>query len=189
MLSGPELLLRYGLHRRLELRLGLPDYGRAVAAGKGVSGVGDTYLGAKLSLGALPAVGAIALVPAFSLPLGGGARSSRSVDPEVKLVSARSLGAIGDLSLMSYALWTTGDDGRYVAFQQTASFGHDLTERVGLFVEYAGNFSRVASADHVAHTGLAFALGPRAQVDVHGGLSMNGPDRQPFIGVGFAARY
>jgi len=47
-LSGPEVLVRWGLSERLELRIGLPDW---VDPRGGSSGVGDSSIGAKFQFG------------------------------------------------------------------------------------------------------------------------------------------
>lgn len=187
--SGPELLARYGLRRRIELRLGLPDYGRAVTRGRAVSGFGDTYVGVKLPLGPLPGGSELALIPAVSLPSRRAPLSSGSVDPELKLTWSRALARGTDLSLMAFGLWTTADDRRRAVLQQTVSLGHDLGERLGMFIEWAGTFARGASADHVAHVGLAYLIGADMQVDIHGGASVNGTDHAPFIAGGYSVRF
>ena len=83
--SGPELLLRYGLRRRVELRFGLPDYARESLPNNIASGFGSTYLGAKLALGSFRGVGEVAIIPAVSVSLGNGTFTSRSVDPALKM--------------------------------------------------------------------------------------------------------
>jgi hypothetical protein len=183
----PELLLRYGMTRQTELRFGLPSYSQVNSAGGTTARFGDGYVGIKHQLGPLPDGSDFALIPALNLP-SRNEFSSGSLDPEIKICWSRSIGSKSSLSLMGYALWTTGTSGRVLSFQQTASFGQELTERLGAFFEYAGTFARAASPEHVAHIGLVYRPTVDQQFDIHGGMTLNG-DRNPFIAGGYSVRW
>lgn len=159
--SAPELLLRYGLAPRSELRLGLPDYKSS-----------ETYLGAKFQLDGF------ALIPAVTL-------SSSSSDPELKICWSTEIGGGWSVASMAYGLWTD----RTFVFQPTVSFGKSLADRVGMFIEYAGTFIRTEQPDHVAHLGFTYQPTPNTQFDINGGFSMNGRDRNPFIAAGYSVRF
>lgn len=185
LLSGPELLFRYGLTERTELRLGLPDYGRLNIDGDLTTGFGDTYVGIKYQLGPAKNGDDWALIPAVSLPSHRDPLSSGSVDPELKVCWSRDLGGKWALSMMAYGLWTA--DG--FVFQPTASFGRELSPRLGMFLEYAGTFQKDGIPDHIAHAGLAYRLNDNCQIDVHGGFSLNSSDRAPFLAAGYSVRF
>jgi hypothetical protein len=187
--SAPELLFRYGYASRAELRLGLPDYNRLRADGETFYGFGDTYLGAKFQLGPLPNGDDLALIPAVSLPSDTDF-SSGSVDPELKVCWSRDIGGKWSVAAMAYGLWTTGEnEDRIFVFQPTISFGRELTERLGMFIEYAGVFVRQSRPDHIAHLGFAYRPTPKSQFDLHGGIFLNGSDRNPFIAAGYSIRF
>lgn len=187
--TGPELLTRYGLSDRSELRLGLPDYGRMRVAGRNRHGFGDTYLGAKFQIGPLKNGDDVAVIPAVSIPSGNANFSSGSTDFELKICWSTSLGAKWTLAAMAYGLWTTNDGDRALVYQQTASFGRELTDKLAMFIEYAGSFQKFGQPDHVAHAGFVYQPSANTQVDIHGGFSMNGPDRTPFIAAGYSIRF
>jgi len=187
VLSGPELLLRYGVRRRLELRLGVPDLARRWAGGRWSDEVGDAYIGAKVALATRPEGDALGLIPGLSLPSGRTAGSSRSADPELKVTASHPIGAEAGLSAMSYGIWASDTGQRRAVLQQTASFDRRLLGPVDGFLEYAGTFT-TATPDHVLHAGIEWAIGPGLQVDVHGGVSV-GRDRAPFIAAGYSRRF
>lgn len=89
-LGAPEMLLRWGIGRRTELRLGLPDFVHTRGSEHG-DGFADTYLGFKQQLGAARSGLGLALIPAVSLPTGARRLTSGRVDPEVKLAWSRPL--------------------------------------------------------------------------------------------------
>lgn len=184
----PEALLRLGAWARTEIRIGLPSYGSSRSAGTTRSGFRDTYLGAKFQVGPLANGNDLAFIPAVSLPSGEGEFSSGSVDPELKVCWSQQISSIWTLSLMSYGLWTTAEDGRRLVFQQTASFGRELSPRLAVFLEYAGSFEKSLVPDHVAHCGIVYRLSIDQQFDLHGGISVTG-DRRPFLAAGYSVRW
>jgi hypothetical protein len=188
VLGLPEALLRYGMCRRTELRLGLPSHGRFSSASLTTTGFSDTYVGVKHQIGPFSDGSDFALIPAVTLPSHDSPFSSGSLDPEIKICWARGIGSKWSLSVMSYGLWTTDASGRVLSFQQTASFGRELSERLGVFFEYAGTFTKRANEEHVAHVGFAYRPTPDQQFDIHGGITMNG-DRSPFIAGGYSVRW
>lgn len=187
--SGPEALLRYGAGPRTEFRLGIPDINWQRAGGQSSNGFGDIYIATKLQMGPLKNGDDFALIPAVNLPSRDTNFSSRSVDPELKVCWGRDLKHGWGVSAMAYGLYTTDAQGRLFVFQQTISFDHDLSERLAMFTEYAGTFSARTDPDHVAHIGFLYLLSPDVQIDIHGGVSMNGSDHKPFLAAGYSVRY
>lgn len=188
-LSGPEALFRYGFRPKVEMRIGLPDYNVARAGGRRFTGFGDLYLGAKLQLGPLRDGSDLSIIPAVFVPDGNRDFSSGAVDPELKVCYRRDLGGPWGLSVMEYGSLPTVDGRHRFTFQQTASLGRELTERLGMFVEYAGTFSRFDRPEHVAHVGLAYRPSRDSQFDVHGGETLGGSDRRPFVAGGYSMRF
>ena len=183
-LSGPEAVLRYGLREDLELRLGLPDYNLARIGERRFEGFGDTYVGAKVRLGA-PFLGFdVGLIPGVFLPSGRRGFTSGTVDPELQVCLSRSLGGPWSLGVMEYGFYS----GERFAFQQTAVLGRELGRGLDAFVEYAGTFARDGRPDHVAHIGVTHLLTRDSQVDIHGGQSLVG-DPRPFVGAGYSVRF
>jgi outer membrane putative beta-barrel porin/alpha-amylase len=180
----PEALMRVGLLPRLELRLGFPDLVRVpdLEGGNQIQ-QGDSYLGAKIQLGPDGAPFGFAVIPAVSLPTGGDLVTSDSVDPEIVLTWSRDLGEVWSLGgIVGHA---RSDDGATTF--PTVSLARSLGERTGTFLEWAAEL--VDGEDsHLIHHGYTFALGPNAQLDLHGGGGLTDSAPDFFIGAGFAFR-
>ena len=187
-LSGPEVLFRYGTSESTELRLGLPDYNYSISHARSHAGFGDTYLGVKYRFFSDKDYGDIALIPAVSIPSDDETFSSGSYDPELKLTWSFDLSASWSLSVMTFGVWTSEDGNRTFPVQQTASLGHQLSETLAMFLEYAGTFSADDPPEHVLHSGLAYFITRDFVVDAHAGFTVNGSDQAPFVACGFAFR-
>jgi hypothetical protein len=187
--NAPELLLRYGLARRTELRLGLPDYIRVRGSGSRASGFGDTYVGFKHQLGPNGAPYGFALIPAVTLPTGGDQVSSDRVDPEIVLTWTRDLSEVWSVGGILGFAWPTEDDERNSTFFPTVSFGRPLSARWGMFIEWAAEFPERGGDVHLLHHGYTYALSRVSQADVHLGLGVSRAAPDFFIAGGYAIRY
>jgi hypothetical protein len=183
----PELLLRWGVLERTELRLGLPQYFRVRGAGR-TDGFGDTYLGLKHQLG--PWRGwDFAIIPAVSLPTGARAFTSDAVDPEVKLTWARDLAERWSLSGMFAFYWPTEGERRNFTWQNTLSLAYSLGERWGTFLEYANAFPKRGGDQHLLHHGYTYAVTQTSQLDMHFGFGLSDAAPDFFIGAGYSHRF
>jgi Putative MetA-pathway of phenol degradation len=188
VLNAPELLLRYGLAPRTELRLGLPDYVRVRGNGQRVGQFGDTYLGVKQQLGPPGARYGLALIPAVILPTGGRAVTSDHVDPEIVLAWARDLSKAWSVGgILGYA-WPTEEGRRNDTFIPTVSFGRSLSDRWGTFFEWAAEFPKRGGDVQLLHHGYTYALRSNSQLDVHFGVGLTRAAPDFFIGAGYAFR-
>jgi Putative MetA-pathway of phenol degradation len=186
--NAPELLLRYGVASRTELRLGLPDYVRVRGNGQRVGQFGDTYLGVKQQLGPPGARFGLALIPAVTLPTGGSQLTSDRVDPEIVLAWSRDLSAAWSVGgIFGYAR-PTEDGSRNDTFFPTVSFGRALSDRWGTFFEWAAEFPERGGDVHLFHHGYTYALRSNSQLDLHFGVGLTRAAPDFFIGAGFAVR-
>jgi hypothetical protein len=176
--NAPEALVRLGVLRGLELRLGV-DY--VWPAGRLSEGeAADGYAGAKLELPLGGAVG-LALIPALTVPDFG----EDDVDAELVLAWSRELASPWSVGGIVGHLWE--DDRRRNAVTATVSLGAAIGQRLGTFFELAAEWSREEGAGLVHH-GYTVGLGPDLQLDLHGGLGLAGEAPDLFIGAGFALR-
>src|SRR5262245_52025162 len=137
--SMPAGLLRLGLSRRVELRLGGDGYLSQTDGTVRQSGYSDFDLGAKVGLLDEPAAGFdMAIIPMLSMPTGSAGFTSGAFDPTLKLTFARSLPAGFGLSGNVNVSSVSDDLGRFGqrAFSLTA--GHDLVAGWGGFLEVYG---------------------------------------------------
>lgn len=187
-ISGPEALARYGLAERVELRFGLPDHVCNRVDGVRSSGWADGYLGAKIQLGPLPNGDDLALVPGFSIPSRSEEFSSRAADPELLVCWSRDLSDGKSIATTTGIGWPTEDGRRRASVFQTFVYGFEVDAHVGAFVEWVGAFAPRAEPEYLFHTGLTYRLSPGVQFDLHGGITLNGSDRRPFVGIGAVVR-
>lgn len=199
--EGPGTLLRYGLARRLELRLAWPGRveiePRREAGGGRVSGTGDPEVGFKLALaeerGTLPIT---ALLVHATLPVGDERFGSPRADLSVRLAAAHTLGArtgLGwNLGIESASLEDErGEAHTLTRFVYSTAFGYDLGERWGLFVELFGDLpaSDPEPAAHAIDGGVTFALRPGVQLDAAAGFGYSGGAPDFFAGLGLSLRF
>jgi hypothetical protein len=188
ILNAPELLLRYGLGPRTELRLGLPDY--LLARGHERFGqFGDTYLGVKQQLRPSGARTALALIPAVVLPTGGKRVTSHRVDPEFVLAWSQELSAVWSVGGILGLAWPTEQSKRNRTFSPTISFGRTLSSRWETFFEWAAEFPDRGGNVHLFHHGYTYSVTRASQADLHFGFGLSRAAPNFFIGGGFAVRH
>ena len=198
--DAPGTLLRYGMHPRVELRLAWPGNveveTRTAGTTERISGVGSPELGMKFHLaseaGARPEV---ALLAHVVLPVGDEEVGSERADPSVRLSVAHTLSERLSLG------WNVGhesasfeDDrgqvhtlGRWI---YTAALGISLAERWGAFVELFGTLpaSDPGPATSSLDGGVTFLVTPRLQLDLAGGVGLDGDAADRFVGFGVSFR-
>ena len=143
-LDGLETRLRFGIARRTEQRLGVPDCFYDRGRPEHASGFGDLIVGAKQQLGPLPGDFQLSMIGAVSLPTGTSGASSGGVDPEIKFPWSRELTGPWSIGDMWSAFWTTEDSRRNFTWEPSFYIERQLTKGVDAFVEYgATTFSTV----------------------------------------------
>ena len=157
-----------------------------------MQGASDLSLGFKLKLadqeGLRPHFGVIA---ELSLPIGGAPATSGDVDPAVKLLWAYDLGeslsVAGNLNLAV----PTQDAHRFVQAAASLSVAAALTERLGTYIEYFGEYpaSDGEDAAHVLNGGFTFLINDNLQIDIRAGFGLNDEAPDLFAGVGFSVRF
>ncbi len=184
-LAAPELLLRMGLARRLELRLGAPD---AVVSDASTTpldlDIGEGYLGFKVQLGRDGAPWGAALIPAVTFPMS----DEEDLEAIPEMVATWTTDLPRDMSLggiVGYAWLEQADAGADVLVP-TVSRGIPVADNVGAFFEWAAEFSDGVDSAHLFHQGFTFAISPRFQLDVHYGVGLTEPAPDFFLGAGFA---
>ena len=191
--ATPETLIRIGLLRALELRLGFSGYQWEDFDGGGNPdrGMGDLDVGLKWKLweemGWRPQT---ALLLGISLPTGAKGFSSERVDPSFRFLFAHTL---SDRLSMGYNLgvaWETSDeDGERetsALLQYTWTLGMSLTDRWGSFFELFGDVPLDSSggAAHSADVGLTYLLRENLQLDAAVGVGLSSEADDWFITAG-----
>ena len=189
VLDFPELLLRYGLLEKTELRLTLPNYFHHLPEPNGAaSGFGDLAPGVQQQLG--PIAGFDLWFIAFlSLPTGAEAISSHGYDPGLQLPWARSLSANWTFEGQLAAYWPTQDGSRNYTSEMTLLLDRQLTAPWDAFIEYAGDFPRRGGSSQLLHLGTAYKPAPRQQVDLHAAVGLSDAAPRWYVGVGYSCLF
>lgn len=186
----PEVLFRYGLTDRLEMRFAPANYNQLRSeGGKIVSGFGDSYIGAKYQLGPFRDGTELSLIPAVFVPWGERGMSSGGVDPEIKICVARGIGSGRSLSGMLYLANPTDEGRRNFTTQSTLSLGQPIADRVGSFLEFSNVTPRRGATENLLHTGFTYQPTPNQQFDFHFGLGLNYAAPRGFIAGGYSVRF
>jgi len=186
VLDFPELLLRYGLLQKTELRLTLPNYFHNLPAPNGAaSGFGDLAPGVQQQLG--PLAGFDLWVIAFlSLPTGAQAISSHGYDPGLQLPWARSLSASWTVQGQLAAYWPTQDGSRNYTSEVTLLLDRQLTGPWDASIEYVGDFPQRGGSSQQLHVGTAYTLTPHQQLDVHAAVGLSEAAARWYVGLGYS---
>jgi hypothetical protein len=193
-----EVLLRYGLNQRTELRVGLNSFQLVRDSVNGnVSGKDEPSLGFKwqLSQGSEEfrlAKPQVALIAATSLPVGNRNLREKRLQPGVKLCLAWDVTErLGMASNLNYDYASAGGE-RFNQFSASLSLAYSLTERVGTFFEVYGFVPDSPNGPDTKYfnTGLTYLVNPDFQLDARVGVGLNNPAAPDyFVGVGAARRF
>ena len=196
--SVGELLLRVGVAGRVELRFGFNSYLHHVATLASDSGLEDSSLGLKFKLidggsGMGLAHPTIAVLVSTTLPTGNSAVTSSAVQPELRLAVGWDLtDRVSMGTNLGYAyLNDVLVDERFNAIGATFTVGYGLTERIGTYLEYFGEYGIIQDGprDHYVNGGTTFLINANTQLDARIGYGLNGLDDDFFVGFGTAVRW
>lgn len=191
-MTSPELLMRVGLSKRVELRLGGDGLVTQRIPGKSmVVGYSDFEIAAKVViLEAGHRRPAISLIPLISAPAGSPFFSSGAWDPTLKIAIGKDLpkgfSASGNVDFSSL----TTPEGRFLQTAWSVSVDHPLGRGFGAYWEVFGftPWDKGSSAARIADTGITRSAGRNAQVDIRAGKRLSHVGSNWFWGVGVAFR-
>ena len=194
-LTAPSLLVRVGLHERVELRLqadGLiyefRDGARDRALGSDLAV--ETKIGLTEQRSAWPET---AVLARLSLPVGSDAATSDGFDPKLVGLFQWGLGESTALVINTGFAAPTGGRGedRVFEFEPAVSLERQVTARLGAFVEYfAAIRAGSVSDEHSLGGGLTWLMSAkRIQLDVSGGGGLNDAAPDWFVSAGLSLRF
>jgi hypothetical protein len=180
-----ELLVRYGIGRKFELRLATLTYLWLDEPYGDSSGFIDSAIGFKLGLNegqgaGLPGRTAAALIVASTFPSGSSEFRSPAWQPAAVLALSWDLSSSVSLgSNLGYGR-PAGDDGRFNSFWASAALGVGVSDATSVFFELYGFDREEARGPSTVtfQTGLTRLIGPDLQLDarVARRLTDDGPD-------------
>ena len=186
-LSGAEILVRWTVAKKIELRFGLPNY-VSIQNGTTISGFSDSSFGAKFQLGPIGENWDLALIAATTLPTGKDDLSLNAYVPRLILIAGRDITKTWSFGTQLDLAWPESDGSRDAVWGGTAVLGAGLSNRWGTFVELAVFDLNIIETSTLLHHGYTYLIRPNMQLDVHAavGLSDAGPDY--LFGFGFSIR-
>ncbi|HWZ45442.1 MAG TPA: transporter [Candidatus Saccharimonadales bacterium] len=184
--DAPETSLRYGVFRKTELRLSIPDYFHGLPGSAAVpSGFSDTSIGIKQQLGPLRAVD-LSLIFFLSLPSGATEVSSHGYDPALQLPWSRKLSANWTIGGQMAFYWPTLAGRHTFTGESTFLLDRQLAKRWDAFAEYAADIPERGGPRHLLHFGSSYKLAPRHQIDFHAAAGLSGAAPDSFVGFGYS---
>jgi hypothetical protein len=199
----PQYLLRVGLVKDLELRVGWEGFsfteettverdddghkGRRTVHQDGGS---DLYLGSKIHLidqaGWVPD---FALIPGMTVPTGAADKTSGDVDPEIVLAGSHDVGEKWTVSSNVVLASLTDPAGRFLQTTATFDVGYKINSWLQTYAEYAAFCpnTRGSDAAHYLGSGLDFTVTNNLHLDwsVSTGLNEEAADFSTGVGLGF----
>lgn len=184
-------LLRWGVSKRIEMRIAGDGHITEFSHGQKQRGFGDTEFGLKVKFHDeskwLPAM---AVIPFLGMPSGAAPFSGGTMSPGMKFVLAKDVPLGFGVSSNLNVAKVTGDGTTFLQKAVTLSVGHDLVAGISGFWEAFSfaPFDKGTGPAWVYDMGLTRMIGPNAQWDVTWGHRLNqiGPDQ--FVQVGITLR-
>ena len=195
----PELLVRYGVAERLELRVAWDEgmvFDRRTDRNSGrivtENGSTDVDFGFKYAISKQDKWRPrSAIIVSVSAPVGAPAESSRQVDPVIKCLYSWECTKRLSLNCLTGNLWTAEPGDHFSQFFQSASVEYELTEKLHVFNEWFALFRRDSIDNRPQHyydAGLTYLLTPNVQLDWRAGLGLTGAADGFFTGCGLVIR-
>lgn len=186
-------LIRYGLMKNLELRLGLEYLGDVVESKSNneknsMSGFGPLYLGFKTKIaeekGCMPEV---AFLGAMTLPSSANENYKPS-NPAANMRFAFSHTLSNKFSL-GYNLGAEWNgDSAIPEYFYSLALSVGLSQKFGMFIESYGLMMKDNNGEHLLDTGFTYLILPNIQIDISGGLGLNSNAIDHFISAGISIR-
>jgi hypothetical protein len=203
--TAPEFLLRVGIVKDFEIRIGWEGYtyyntrqpverqdGRTVMESAWDQGSNDLSLGSKIKFleqdGLIPHLGLIAEI---SVPSGSANLSSGDVDPGAVLPWAYDLTDRWSVAGNIGFFLPSSEDGRFYQTTNSLTTAYGLTDRLGVFIEYYGLYPNTKDTDcaHTVDGGSTYLITDNLQLDWRIGFGLNEEADDFLAGVGLSWRF
>ncbi len=183
----PEDQLRFGLTKRLELQMFVPNAFLLQTAHQKFNGVASDIneLGFKYQFPAIKKL-QVTAIAGMNLPTGSVTVSGKGVVPVFRMPYSYSLGKWAIMGMQSILLI---NDGHNVDYEPDVMLSRSITPRTGVFAEYGGFFIHNSRPVNIAHFGGVWKLNRHNQVDIQFGFGMNKTAPAAFVGAGYSYRF
>jgi len=186
-------LLRYGLLKNFELRLGLEYLGENVKikntdSTNSISGLGTVYTGFKVKIAEEESwKPEIAFLGGLVLPF----TANKDFKPEYTAANIRFAFShtLSDRFSLGYNLGAEWDGETAIpGYFYSVALGIGLTDKLGMFVESYGLVPETGDAEHLVDAGFTYLVLQNFQLDISGGLGLNKNSIDNFISFGLSYR-
>lgn len=184
----PETRLRYGLRSCTELLIDLPDYSHAIGHG-GVRGASDIAPGLKHQFEGLPEPFQLWLAVGVALPTGDQSIAGRGAQPYFQIPASVDLGQGLTLAAQYIATFHPGDVDSATEHQASLDLEADISDDLGLFLEYTGTYRRGDSPSNTADIGATYRLSQTRQIDFMVGTGLNRAAPDWYFTIGYSLRF
>jgi hypothetical protein len=190
-----EILARWGVFEKLELRFLLPTYSRVSGSGYNDSGFLSSALGLKYELARDTGSGFIdgmnvAVIVATTLPTGTADFASSKWQPTAVLAASWQLGSNVGIGSNLGISRPASEENRYTTLWASVSMGVGLTDNASVFFELYG-FNREEDrgpSTATFQTGLVYLFNPDLQADVRAARRLTDRGVDFLFGAGLSWR-
>ena len=186
-LDLPETRLRLGLHSCTEILVDLPDYVRSI--GRGVRGATDIAPGFKHQFEELPEPVQLWVAAGVALPTGDQRIAGRGALPYLQIPASVDLSEALTLAAQYRITFHPGDVETAPEHQASLDLEADLTDALGLFLEYTGTYRHGAAPSNTADFGATYRLEEKRQIDVLIGTGLNRAAPDWYVSIGYSLRF
>jgi hypothetical protein len=188
IIDGTNTRWRLGIASCLELLVDLPTYSTPVR-GPGSSGFSDVSPAIKWQVSPIPGKVDASVVFGVGLPTGTVDIAGRGAQPYLQMPWSWELHDGWGVSGMLTEFFRPSDVVSPRTTEATFAIEKDVTKKMGLFVEYVGDYPGSASPSQLLNSGGLYRLSPTQQIDFHIALGLNHNAPSYIVGVGYSFRF
>jgi hypothetical protein len=191
MVTVPETLLKLGVGKNTEFRFSTPSYTYLSSKIDGQLGnhLGDMTVGMVQHFALPKAKLDIALIPVLNLPTGANRVSSNALDPQLRVIVARTMTPKLTLATQFDARWNRGKNrATDVMFNPTLIGYYAFTPKHVGFLEYAGLIPTQGKNQQFIQAGYLYVPTPRQQWDIRIATGLNRQSPDVMVGFGYSFR-
>jgi hypothetical protein len=188
IIDGTNTRWRLGIAPCLELLVDLPTYSTAVQGSRS-SGFSDVSPAIKWQVSPLPGKVDASVVFGVGLPTGTVDIAGRGAQPYLQMPWSWELQNGWGVSGMLTEFFRPSDAAIRRTTEATFAVEKNVTEKMGLFVEYVGDYPEKASPSQLLNSGGLYRLSPTQQVDFHIAFGLNHNAPSYIVGVGYSFRF
>jgi hypothetical protein len=186
--SFPDILLRYGLSEKIEIRMHTEFINQNSSVSDNYRGLLPLEIGTKINL-----TEGKQLIPKTSFILeteipgtAGKNKNIKHLSPSISFLFKNSISENVDVSYNTGIKWNV-DEKTNMGFY-TLSFGVSPFSKTTFFIETFGFFAKDLSPDIRVDYGISFLLAKNSLIDVSSGFGLTGSVTGFFLGFGYSIR-